>query len=187
MREKATTRKKRGGIYADFQACLKALYLSMTTQKVVILSWGTPGLRLDEATRTYRMDPSHKMIMLAGKAWDTWSISPHDFSHWEAKLVYDYAKAARSLNLVEGIDLEKASQLLHTHSGCRQMIAGLNLANMSSGKEPQYTWGRCTKAGWAGEFHSTCRLASAEPKVLPYRDYESLYQAIQAARSAQFF
>ncbi len=41
------------GSAADFTTKLKAFYLSLTLQKVVVVSSGTMGLRVDDATHTY--------------------------------------------------------------------------------------------------------------------------------------
>ncbi|NET47948.1 MAG: hypothetical protein F6K09_04310 [Merismopedia sp. SIO2A8] len=135
------------GTVADFPSKLKAFYLSATLQRVVIVSSGTMGLRATTADH-YVLDPSHQMLMFAGKAWDHWKPAPHNFSQWEATLIYNFITASKELTPGHHVSWEDATQLWQSHDGRRSMVATTNMADIAVGKEPRYQWGRCTCATW---------------------------------------
>lgn len=174
------------GSVADFSTKLKALYLSLTLQKVVVISSGTMGLKFDEATQTYITAPSHTMLMIAGRAWDSWSPAPHNFSQWEATLIYDFISASREVNPGTCVTWEDATYLWRNYEGRRHMVATINMADIALGKEPRHLWGRCTLAGWKNSSTNSTCLAFTDPEPLPIKDYSRLYRAVQLARAARF-
>jgi len=174
------------GSTADFSTKLKAFYLSVTLQKVVVVSSGTMGLRIDAESQTYVADSSHTMLMFAGQAWDHWSPTPHNFAHWEATLIYNFISANRKLHPGQCITWEQATQLWQTFDGRRHMVATINMADMALGKEPRHTWGRCAIAGWKFSLSHPAYLTFSDPVPMPVADYSRLYQAMQSARAARF-
>ncbi|MBT9314368.1 PDDEXK family nuclease [Leptothoe spongobia] len=171
---------------ADFSTKLKAFYLSLTLQKVVVVSSGTMGLRLDRANQTYKAEPSHTMLMFAGRAWDNWKPASHDFSQWEATLIYSFISANREMNPGKCITWEQATHLWQTYEGRRHMVATINMADIALGKEPRYTWGRFTAAGWKYSAADHPCLTFTDPSPLSAKTSLKLYQAMQLARAARF-
>lgn len=174
------------GSVADFSTKLKALYLSLTLQRVIVISSGTMGLKLDEATQTYVIAPAHTMLMIAGRAWDNWSPAPHDFSQWEATLIYDFINANREVNPGTSVTWEEATRLWASYEGRKRMVATINMADMALGKEPRHTWGRCSMAGWKYSLTDSTCLSFTHPEPLLLNGCSKLYQAMQLARAARF-
>lgn len=175
----------KGGV-ADFSTKLKAFYLSSTLQKVVVISSGTMGLRLDTTNQTYVAESSHKMLMFAGRAWDHWKSTSHDFSQWEATLIYNFINTNREMSPGKSMNWEQATHLWQTYEGRRRMVATINMADMALGKEPRHTWGRVTPAGWHYiTAHQPC-VTFTDPRPLPIDTSSKLYKAMQLARAARF-
>lgn len=174
------------GTTADFSIKMKAFYLSLMLQKVVVVASGTMRLRLDTSAQTYVSDPSHTMLMFAGRAWDDWSPAPHNFSQWEATLIYGFINANRDVNPGTTATWEDATQLWQTYEGRRRMVATINMADMALGKEPRHRWGRCAIAGWKYTSTQPVFLAFTDPEPLPAEPYSRLYEAMQIARAARF-